>query len=50
MDSDLKDILTKALGLIFLISAIVARGYGQSLLVQAAFGGIGGMLLISTNM
>jgi hypothetical protein len=48
LDSSLKNIITKALGVLFLSAAIIARENGQSLLMQAAFAGIG-IMLIKTN-
>ena len=48
MDSSLKNIINKGLGISFVTAAFVARESGQSLLMQAAFVGIG-MMFIMVN-
>ncbi len=48
MDSSLKNIINKGLGVSFMTATIVARENGQSLLMQAAFAGIG-MMFITAN-
>ncbi len=48
MDGSLKSIINKGLGILFVAVAFVARENGQSLLIQAAFVGIG-MMFIMVN-
>jgi hypothetical protein len=44
----MKNIITKGLGVLFMTAAVYARETYQSLLLQAAFAGIG-VLFITTN-